>query len=177
MCKTKILNIKEVSPTWIARPSTTHQISTGGFEFDVEHSKFSSSPLIASEGPDIRTSFGPSEDIISISEHSSEDNKHYTLTLDNGCQLRLKGFENEFVLGLTRVDGVVVLLRRGELVSVFRPVEDRCVGRVDSFAVAIPSDRCQGVSTLRETNQCHCVALLQRLLVTVSLYLRLARRI
>jgi len=44
---------------WTALPSTTHQISTGGFEFDVEHSKFSSSPLIASEGPDIRTSFGP----------------------------------------------------------------------------------------------------------------------
>ena len=99
------------------------------------------------------------------------------LTLDNGRQLCLKGFENEFVLGLTRVDGVVVLLRRRELVSVFRPVEDRCVGRVDSFPVAIPSDRCQGVSTLRKTNQCHCVALLQRLLVTVSLYLRLARRI
>ena len=143
MCKTKILNIKErgVSLTWIARPSTTHQISTGGLEFDVEHSKFSSSPLIASEGPDIRTSLGPSAEIL-ISEHSSEDDKHHDLTLDNRCHLCLQGFEDELVLGLARIDGIVVLLRCSELVGVFRPIQDRCVGGVNSFPIAIPCDCC-----------------------------------
>ena len=84
-------------------------------------------------------------------------------------QFGLQRFEDEFVLGLTGIHGVVVLLRCGELVSVLRPVEDRGVGRVDAFAIAIPGDRCEGVATLGEANQRHCVSLLQRLLVTVPL--------
>ena len=150
MPKTRKENVKyqkSIPPTWTARPSTTHQISTGGLEFDVEHSKFSSSPLIASEGPDIRTSLGPSAEIL-ISEHSSEDHKHYDLTLDNRCHLRLQRFENEFVFGLTGVDGVVVLLRCSELVGVLRPIQDRCVGGVNSFPIAIPGDCRQRVATL-----------------------------
>ena len=46
--------------TWTALPSTTHQMSTGGFESDVEHSKLRLSPFMASLGPLILTCLGPS---------------------------------------------------------------------------------------------------------------------
>ena len=51
----------------------------------------------------------------------------------------------------------------------------RCVGGVDPLSVAIPRDGSQGVATPREAHQRHCLPLLERLLITISLDLRLAR--
>lgn len=49
--------------TCTALPSTTHQMSTGGLESEVEHSKLRLSPGTASLGPLTRTCFGPSVNI------------------------------------------------------------------------------------------------------------------